>query len=77
MEIKSAANGKQVRRSEIADSVENNKKRVQNSEKLYKRRQAIVEHPFGTIKRSRSFGRDLITSSQKSTSNVPKPTLDL
>ena len=52
---KSAANGKQVRRSEFATSVENNKKRVQNSEKLYKRRQAIVEHPFGTIKRQWGF----------------------
>lgn len=52
---KSAANGKQVRRSEYATSVENNKRRVQGSEKLYKRRQAIVEHPFGTIKRQWGF----------------------
>ena len=52
---KSAANGKQVRRSEFADNIENNKKRVQKSEKLYKRRQAIVEHPFGTIKRQWGF----------------------
>uniref|UniRef100_UPI0032178598 transposase n=1 Tax=uncultured Draconibacterium sp. TaxID=1573823 RepID=UPI0032178598 len=52
---KSAVNGKQVRRSEFAGNIENNKKRVQNSEKLYKRRQAIVEHPFGTIKRQWGF----------------------
>ena len=52
---KSAANGKQVRRSEFALNIENNKKRVQDSEKLYKRRQAIVEHPFGTIKRQWGF----------------------
>lgn len=52
---KSAANGKQVRRSEYADNIENNKKRVFNSEKLYKRRQAIVEHPYGTIKRQWGF----------------------
>ena len=52
---KSAVNGKQVRRSEFAGSIENNKKRVRNSEKLYKRRQAIVEHPFGTIKRQWGF----------------------
>jgi transposase len=52
---KSAANGKQVRRSEYAENIENNKKRVLNSEKLYKRRQAIVEHPFGTIKRQWGF----------------------
>jgi len=52
---KSATNGKQVRRSEFAGNVENNKIRVQNSQKLYKRRQAIVEHPFGTIKRQWGF----------------------
>jgi len=52
---KSAANGKQVRRSEYAENIENNKKRVLNSEKLYKRRQAIVEHPYGTIKRQWGF----------------------
>jgi len=52
---KSAVNGKQVRRSEFADSIENNKERVMKSEKLYKRRQAIVEHPFGTIKRQWGF----------------------
>ena len=52
---KSAANGKQVRRSEFATNIENNKKRILNSGKLYKRRQAIVEHPFGTIKRQWGF----------------------
>jgi len=52
---KSAANGKQVRRSEFAQNTENNKQRVLKSEKLYKRRQAIVEHPFGTIKRQWGF----------------------
>ncbi len=52
---KSAVNGKQVRRSEFATNIENNKKRILGSEKLYKRRQAIVEHPFGTIKRQWGF----------------------
>lgn len=52
---KSAANGKQVRRSEFATNIENNKKRIVGSEKLYKKRQAIVEHPFGTIKRQWGF----------------------
>lgn len=52
---KSAANGKQVRRSEFAKNIENNRKRVTESEKLYKRRQAIVEHPYGTIKRQWGF----------------------
>ncbi len=52
---KSAVNGKQVRRSEFTDNIENNKKRVQENEKTYKRRQAIVEHPYGTIKRQWGF----------------------
>jgi len=52
---RSLVNGKQVRRSEFNDNIENNKRRVQQSEKLYKRRQAIVEHPFGTIKRQWGF----------------------
>lgn len=52
---KSEVNGKQIRRSEFTDNIENNKVRVQQSEKLYKRRQAIVEHPYGTIKRQWGF----------------------
>lgn len=52
---KSAANGKQVRRSEYSQNIENNKKRLLRSKKIYKRRQAIVEHPYGTIKRQWGF----------------------
>jgi ribosomal protein RSM22 (predicted rRNA methylase) len=52
---KSAANGKQVRRSEFTENIENNKRRVRENEKTYKRRQAIVEHPYGTIKRQWGF----------------------
>ena len=52
---KSAANGKQVRRSEYTQNIENNKNRLLKSEKIYKRRQAIVEHPYGTIKRQWGF----------------------
>lgn len=52
---KSKVNGKQVRRSEYTENIENNKVRIEQSKKLYKRRQAIVEHPFGTIKRQWGF----------------------
>ena len=51
----SAVNGKQVRRSEYTDHIENNKARIAQCEKLYQRRQAIVEHPYGTIKRQWGF----------------------
>ena len=42
-----------IHRSEYADYYEANRVNVKEKEQLYKRRQAIVEHPYGTIKRSR------------------------
>lgn len=50
-----ATYGKGIQRSEYQELVEQNKKRVKENEKYYKRRQAIVEHPFGTIKRQWGF----------------------
>lgn len=35
--------------------IEDNKQRIEKSGDLYKRRQAIVEHPYGTIKRQWGF----------------------
>lgn len=52
---KSKINGKIVQRSEYAGYIENNAKRIAESGKLYKKRQALVEHPFGTIKRQWGF----------------------
>ena len=40
-----------IHRSEFAEYYEANRKAYKEKEHLYKRRQAIVEHPFGTIKR--------------------------
>ena len=40
-----------IHRSEYADYYEANRVNVKEKEQLYKRRQAIVEHPYGTIKR--------------------------
>jgi hypothetical protein len=51
----SKVNGKVVQRSEYADYIENNAKRIAESAELYKKRQALVEHPFGTIKRQWGF----------------------
>jgi len=48
-------NGKIVQRSQYAEYIENNAKRIQASGELYKKRQALVEHPFGTIKRQWGF----------------------
>jgi transposase len=47
--------GRILERSEYADYVNINRINIESNPKLYKRRQAIVEHPFGTIKRQWGF----------------------
>ncbi|MBK7711539.1 MAG: IS1182 family transposase [Bacteroidales bacterium] len=47
--------GRVLSRSTYAEYYENNRKVYQEKEHLYKRRQAIVEHPYGTIKRQWGF----------------------
>jgi len=47
----SKVNGKVVQRSQYTEHIRQNAKRVEANEMLYKKRQALVEHPFGTIKR--------------------------
>lgn len=49
---KAAINGRVIERSEYIPNLERNKEAIENNPKLYKQRQAIVEHPFGTMKRS-------------------------
>jgi len=44
-----------IHRSEYADYYERNRNNTIEKEHLYKRRQAIVEHPYGTIKRQWGF----------------------
>lgn len=50
-----ATYGKGIQRSEYQDLINNNKKRIEQNKQYYKRRQAIVEHPYGTIKRQWGF----------------------
>ncbi|MDO9592203.1 MAG: IS1182 family transposase [Erysipelotrichaceae bacterium] len=47
--------GRVIERSEYAAYVEQNRINVENNKNAYKRRQAIVEHPYGTIKRQWGF----------------------
>jgi hypothetical protein len=47
--------GRLIERSEHMDLIEANKARLQENPDLYRRRQAIVEHPFGVIKRQWDF----------------------
>lgn len=47
--------GRIIERNEHAEYYNKNKKNIEENPELYKRRQAIVEHPFGTIKRQWGF----------------------
>ena len=54
-ECSKAVCGKAIQRSEYQELVDNNKKRINENKELYRKRQAIVEHPYGTIKRQWGF----------------------
>jgi transposase len=54
--------GRVIERSEYAAYIEQNRKNLEAHEHYYKRRQAIVEHPYGTIKRQ--WGFDYILTKQ-------------
>lgn len=47
--------GRLIERSEHMDLIDVNKKRLADNMELYQKRQAIVEHPFGIIKRQWDF----------------------
>ncbi len=47
--------GRYIERSKYQDYVDKNTERVKNNKELYRKRQAIVEHPYGTIKRQWGF----------------------
>jgi transposase len=51
----SIKNGKIVQRNKYVEYIEANKIRIQHNQNYYRRRQAIVEHPYGTIKRQWGF----------------------
>jgi transposase len=54
-ECSKAVCGKAIQRSEYQELVDNNKKRINENKELYRKRQQIVEHPYGTIKRQWGF----------------------
>lgn len=47
--------GRLIERSEYADLIFENKQRMEANKQLYRKRQAIVEHPYGIIKRQWGF----------------------
>ena len=47
--------GKAIQRSEYQEFIDTNKENIEKNLDYYRRRQAIVEHPYGTIKRQWGF----------------------
>lgn len=54
-----------IHRSEYQDAVDVNNNNIKQNPHYYKRRQAICEHPFGTIKRHFGFTHTLLKGLQK------------
>jgi transposase len=54
-----------IHRSEYQDAVDINDNNIKQNPQYYKRRQAIVEHPFGTIKRHWGFTHTLMKGLEK------------
>ena len=54
-----------IERGEYADYTEANQKRIMHNKNYYRRRQAIVEHPFGTIKRQWGYTYTLLKGKEK------------
>ena len=54
-----------IQRSEFQDVIDINDNNIKQNPQYYKRRQAICEHPFGTIKRQWSYTYTLLKGLQK------------
>jgi transposase len=57
--------GRYIERNEYEDYIEENIERVRLNKPLYRQRQAVVEHPFGTIKRQWGFDYTLLKTMPK------------
>ena len=60
-----SAKGRLIERNENIEDTQRNKKAIEQNKELYKRRQEIVEHPFGTIKRQWGFDYTLMKGKKK------------
>jgi len=57
--------GRPIERSQYEDYLQDNRERVAINKDYYRQRQAIVEHPFGTIKRAWGFDYTLLKGLEK------------
>jgi transposase len=67
---KNQANGRVIDRSEFADVMEANNKRVSQNPDYYRQRQQITEHQFGTLKRQWGFTYTLMKGKEHVLSEV-------
>lgn len=61
----SSRNGRYIDRSEYAEALESNTKRVLSNPEYYRQRQQITEHQFGTLKRQRGFTHTNVRGKEK------------
>lgn len=61
----SRAGGREIDRSQYADAVEENNQRYRENPQLYRKRQEINEHIFGTIKRQWGYNHTNLTGLEK------------
>ncbi len=54
-----------IERHEFAEALERNKKAIKDNPETYKQRQALVEHPFGTIKRAWGYDHVMTKKTMK------------
>ncbi|HHC78791.1 MAG TPA: IS1182 family transposase [Flavobacteriia bacterium] len=57
--------GRYIERSEYQEYVDDNIERVKLNKELYRKRQQIIEHPFGTIKRQWGYDYTLLKGLEK------------
>ena len=62
--------GRPIERGEYDDYLEDNRERVRLNKPLYRERQQIVEHPFGTIKRGWGYHYTLLRTIPKVTAEM-------
>ena len=66
---KSKQNGRIIQRGESQANVEHNKQHIEKHRDIYKLRQQIVEHPYGTIKRQWGFDYTIMKRGMKRVSS--------
>lgn len=64
-ECSKARYGKAIQRSEFQENIEQNKTRIEQKQEIYKLRQSIAEHPYGTIKRQWGYDHVITKKTKK------------